>query len=295
MSSIPDWERRRVRSLFVSDVHLGCRHSQAEEFLAFLQQHQPKYLYIIGDFIDGWKLRRRWRWRPEYDKILKHLLHLHCTGTKLRYAPGNHDSFLRGFLTQLGSLNLLQVRERFIHESADRRRFLVVHGDQFDHIEQNVQWLSRLASIAYDVLLTASRWLNVLPGVSRKRYVVCGAIKRSVKRLVRHISEFERQLVEAAKGHRCHGIICGHVHEPRIRGLGGLAYCNTGDWVENCSALVEYESGQFELVRHDGTVIAKLDRVVGRGPAARNDEVGTSDEAMLPSFDARISPHPLPC
>ncbi|MEM9187131.1 MAG: UDP-2,3-diacylglucosamine diphosphatase [Planctomycetota bacterium] len=246
---------RVVRSLFVSDVHLGCKHSQADGFLELLEKYEPRYLYVVGDFIDGWKLKRRWRWLPAYDRILQRLMALRRAGTQLYYTPGNHDAFLRGFLANFG---VIDIRDRFVHTGADGRRFLVTHGDQFDRVEQGMPWLSLAASYGYDVLLSANWMVNKLRGKKHDPYAFCGAIKRGVKRLVSHVSEFEQLLITNAREERCDGIICGHIHAPRIIQVDGLAYCNTGDWVENCSALVEYDDGGFELMRRDGRLIDSL-------------------------------------
>ena len=244
-----------VRSLFVSDVHLGCRHSQAAALVELLERYEPERLYVVGDFIDGWKLKRRWRWRPEYDRVLRRMMALKRAGAELYYTPGNHDEFLRGFLADFG---VVEVRDRFVHEAADGRRYVVVHGDQFDRVEQSCGWLSLVASYAYDLLLTAN-WLgNRLRGKKHDPYAFCGAIKRRVKRLVTHVSEFETQLTDCAREAGCDGVICGHIHAPRIERLGEVAYLNTGDWVENCTALVEQEDGAFELIRSDGRLMATL-------------------------------------
>lgn len=252
MSTDQGWRGRVVRSLFVSDVHLGCRHSQAEPFLELIERFEPRRLYMVGDFIDGWKLKRRWRWLPVYDRILQRLMALKRSGTKLYYTPGNHDAFLRGFLANFG---VVEIQESFVHVAADGRRYLVTHGDQFDRIEQHCQWVSLVAAYGYDLLLSANWMLNRLRGKKQDPYAFCGMVKQRVKRLVKHVSEFEGKLVETAQQERCDGIICGHIHAPRIVRVGGLAYCNTGDWVENCSALVEYDDGALELIRRDGRVI----------------------------------------
>lgn len=245
-----------VRSLFVSDIHLGCKHAQAAEFLEMLERFEPRNLYVVGDFIDGWKLKRRWRWLPVYDRIFQRMMALKRSGTRLMYTPGNHDSFLRGFLANFG---VIEIQDRFIHEAADGRRFVVTHGDQFDRVEQSCQWLSLVASYAYDVLLTANWWGNKLRGKKHDPYAFCGAIKRRVKRLVKHVSEFEQQLLDDARGADCDGIICGHVHAPRIAKIDEVAYLNTGDWVENCTALVEFEDGSFDLIRYNGDLVDRLD------------------------------------
>ncbi len=252
-----------VRSLFVSDVHLGSKHSQADEFLEVLLRYEPRHLYIVGDFIDGWKLKRRWRWRPTYDRIIQRLMALKRSGTQLYYAPGNHDNFLRGYLADYG---VVEITDRFVHVAADGRRYLITHGDQFDKIEQSMQWLSVIGTYAYDVLLSTNYWLNWARGKKHNRYAFCGVIKRNIKGLVKHISDFESQLMEAAATEHCFGIICGHIHWPRIMQLDNLAYLNTGDWVENCTALVEYDDGAFELNRIDGRVLDTL-------PAAKSSMV----------------------
>ena len=248
-----------VRSLFVSDVHLGSKHSQANDFLEMLEAHEPRHLYIVGDFIDGWKLKRRWRWHATYDRILHRLMELKRSGTKIYYAPGNHDNFLRGYLADYG---VIEITDRFVHQAADGRRYLITHGDQFDKVEQSMQWLSLIGTYAYDILLSTNYWLNWARGKKHNRYAFCGVIKRRIKGLVKHVSDFEAQLIEAAANERCYGIICGHIHSPRIMHLDNLAYMNTGDWVENCTSLVEFDDGAFELRRVDG-------RILGQLPAAR--------------------------
>ncbi|WP_197529010.1 UDP-2,3-diacylglucosamine diphosphatase [Aeoliella mucimassa] len=258
--------REPIRSLFISDVHLGSKHTQAKALLKLLNHYEPEQLYIVGDFIDGWKLKRRWRWNPTYDRIFHRLMDLRRCGTKIRYAPGNHDEFLRNFLADYG---LIELEQEFVHEAADGRRYLVTHGDKFDKVEQSMPWLSLIGTYAYDVLLSTNYWLNWARGKKHNRYAFCNLIKRNIKGLVKHISDFESQLMEAAAEQDCFGIICGHIHSPRIMHLDNLAYLNTGDWVENCTALVEFEDGSFELNRADGRILATLK---SRQPATELDE-----------------------
>lgn len=244
-----------IRSLFVSDVHLGCKHSQANEFLKLLERFEPENLYIVGDFIDGWKLKRHWRWLPVYDQIIQRLMTLKSSGTQLKYMPGNHDSFLRGYLANYG---VIEVQDRFVHEAGDGRRYVVLHGDQFDHVEQKAQWLSLTASYFYDLMLSAN-WLgNKLRGKKHQPYALCGVLKRRVKAMVTRVSSFEKQVAQDAIDTGCDGIICGHIHTPRIDQIGDIQYLNTGDWVENCSALIEQADGSFDLIRYDGKVISQL-------------------------------------
>ena len=247
MSKEPKMNLTRVRSIFVSDVHLGCRYAHADALLDFLKQHDPEYVYLVGDVIDGWQLKRRWYWQPEYNQIFYRLIELSRQGTRVCYAPGNHDSFLRHFLQDFG---LIEVADQFIHRAADDSRYLVLHGDQCDDVELRAPWLSVVGSIAYDVLLWADRQINRLRrwfGWQRRSY--SANVKARVKGAVRFISRFEDRLAKRALAEQCDGVICGHIHTPTITRHEGITYCNTGDWVENCSALVEHHDGRMQILR----------------------------------------------
>jgi len=238
--------RRRFRSLFISDVHLGCRYAQAEAFLSFLESAQPEQLYIVGDFIDGWRLSRKWHWQRVYVRILQRIVQLAAQGTQINYAPGNHDEFLRDFLHDFG---LIHVADQFVHTTVDGRRFVVLHGDQFDDVERGAKWLSVVGAFAYDQLV----WTNGVVNCIRRRVGMKDCrfsthVKTWAKQAVQFISDFEERLVYHAKELECDGVICGHIHVPRIDYLGEIMYCNTGDWVEHCTALVEHDSGEFELI-----------------------------------------------
>lgn len=239
--------RYAIRSLFVSDLHLGSRYSRAADLLALLERYEPEYLYLVGDIIDGWRLKKKWRWEPTYTRLWHRVLELSRRGTIVRYTPGNHDEFLRDFLTDLGPLELA---DEFIHETADSRRFLVLHGDQFDNVELRAPWLSVLGASAYDVLM----WLQ---GETNRLRRWCGLreseftayLKRQVKRAVTFVSDFEQRLAAAAGARDCDGVICGHVHTPAATRWGGVDYFNTGDWMENRSLLVEHRCGALEIWR----------------------------------------------
>lgn len=275
---------RPVRSLFVSDVHLGCRHAQAEAFLDFISQYEPDYLYLVGDFIDGWKLRKRWRWEESYSQILHRLCELSRDGTIIRYAAGNHDDFLRGFLQHFG---VFELADEFVHVAADNRRFLVIHGDRFDAVESKAKWLSVCSSFLYDTLLSLNWAINRLRGKRSAPYAFCGQIKRQIKGLVKFFSNFEHSLAAAADEQHCHGVICGHIHAPKIKQIEQLAYCNTGDWVENCTALVEYDDGAIELVRFHGGVSERLEpmahsqsKLPGRKFSSHHDQSAEAEELV---------------
>ncbi|MCG8583687.1 MAG: UDP-2,3-diacylglucosamine diphosphatase [Pirellulales bacterium] len=240
---------KQYRSIFVSDIHLGCKHAQAEAFLGFLQSHDADHLYLVGDIIDGWKLRKTWRWSDVYHAIFRRLLDMAERGTQVYFTPGNHDAFFRDYLHHFGFVN---IADQFIHTAADESRYLVTHGDRFDKVEQEMQWLSKIATHGYDLLLSTNYWLNRLRGKGQNYYAFCGAVKRKIKFLVQHVSQFETLLAKHADEQACDGVICGHIHSPKIEKLETIAYCNTGDWVENCSALVEHDDGSLEILLSDG-------------------------------------------
>lgn len=240
-------QRGRIRSVFVSDTHLGCKHSRAGELLSFLESCDPEFLYLVGDIIDGWRLRRVWRWNPTYDAILSRLITLSQKKTLVRYTPGNHDRFLRAFLTRVGRIEL---SDEFVHVTSDGRRFLITHGDRFDVFETKASLVCILATFGYDVLLNVNRLLNKMR--RRPDFSFAAAVKQRVKTLVRFVSDFEVSLAVHAQNRRCDGVVCGHVHHPAQRKLGKITYLNTGDWVEHCTALLEYECGTLELVSFDG-------------------------------------------
>jgi UDP-2,3-diacylglucosamine pyrophosphatase LpxH len=272
MNKEPRMKPTCVRSIFVSDVHLGCRYAQAEALLSFLMQHNPEYVYLVGDVIDGWQLKRRWHWRSEYNQIFHRLLELARRGTRICYAPGNHDSFLRHFLQDFG---LVEVADQFIHQAADDSRYLVLHGDQFDNVELRAPWLSVVGGIAYDVLLWADRQINGLRrwfGWERRAY--SARIKARVKGAVRFVSRFEDRLARHAQTEHCDGVICGHIHTPTITRHKGFTYCNTGDWIENCSALVEHSDGRMQILQFGPDVAgAPVEKDAAAGPETTRDNL----------------------
>ncbi|MCA9123617.1 MAG: UDP-2,3-diacylglucosamine diphosphatase [Planctomycetaceae bacterium] len=239
--------RRHVRSLFVSDVHLGYRYANAAAFYRFLNTYETDYLYLVGDFIDGWRLKRCWHWRPDYNRILRRLMEMSLHGTRVCYTPGNHDEFLREFFHDFGYVN---VADEFIHTAADNRRYLVLHGDRFDDIETKAPWLSLLGSVVYDGLMWANGTWNSLRRLAHlpPRWYTPD-VKWRVKHAIQFISDYEQRLSEHAASRRCDGVVCGHIHTPAIQDWSEVTYCNTGDWVENCTALIEEHSGEMHLVR----------------------------------------------
>jgi UDP-2,3-diacylglucosamine pyrophosphatase LpxH len=244
-----------VRSIFISDIHLGSRYARAEPLLQFLRRYSPDHLFLVGDFIDGWSLARKWHWPPIYNILIRHLLVMVEHGTQIFYTPGNHDDFLRKFYFDQ---SLVQIHDEFIHECADGRRLVVLHGDQFDDVEQSNRWLSKIGSIGYDGMLFFDRKLNDnLARISDRRLPISRFVKQSVKKVVQHVSGFEGKVVAHAKLRDCDGAICGHIHVPKHTRLGDITYVNLGDWLENCTALVEYADGSLELLDLEAELLSR--------------------------------------
>jgi UDP-2,3-diacylglucosamine pyrophosphatase LpxH len=235
------------RSVWISDVHLGTKDCQSEMLYSFLDSIKCDYLYLVGDIIDVWAMRRKWHWPKQYNEVVHKLLKRSRKGAKVVYIPGNHDEFFREFLGyQFGDVEVVQ---HAIHETADGRKLLVLHGDVFDTIVLYKPWLSHLGSWAYGHLITLNRFFNGI----RKRFgmpywSLSGAIKRKVKEAVKFLTNFEQLLIDEAKRMKVDGVVCGHIHQPAMHDMEGVQYINTGDWVENCTAVVEHEDGTLEII-----------------------------------------------
>ena len=245
---IPLPTSRRVRSLFLSDIHLGTRGCRAELLLDFLRYHDADTIYLVGDIIDGWRLRKSWYWPQTHNDVVQKLLRKGRKGTRIIYVPGNHDEFLRDFLgTHFGGV---EVHEDFIHETPDGRRYLVIHGDQFDVVVRRAKWLAHLGDWSYRVALGANTVLNT----ARRRlgltyWSLSAWAKLKVKNAVNFIGDFEETLVGEAARRKAEGVVCGHIHHAADHCRFGLHYINTGDWVESCTAIAENYDGTFEIIR----------------------------------------------
>lgn len=248
------WRTREVRTLFLSDVHLGCRHTQADAVLELLRGLSPGRVYLVGDFLDVWRLRHRWQWSATYDAIIRHLLDWGEAGVPISYTPGNHDDFLRNGASLLEPMiqnRLVTIEDEFICTLADGRRLSVIHGDQFDPLEQHARWLSVYSTFLYDHVLSMNWWISRGFGTADENpYRWCARAKNLVKRSIRFIQNYEQRVFHHARERGCDGVICGHVHMPCILHRDGLVYCNVGDWIENCTAVVENLDGNLEIVRH---------------------------------------------
>ncbi len=238
---------RRFRTLFISDVHLGTKGCQAERLLDFLRNHEADLIYLVGDIVDGWQLKSTWHWPQAHNDVVQKLLRQARKGTRIVYVPGNHDEFLRDYYgTHFGGV---EVAEHALHEGADGRRYLVVHGDYFDLVVTQARWLALLGNHAYDFALAVNRVFNTL----RRRFgfpywSLSQWAKLKVKNAVNYIGEFERTLVDEARRHQADGVICGHIHHAVIHDDFGIRYVNCGDWVESCTAVAEHPDGRFEII-----------------------------------------------
>jgi UDP-2,3-diacylglucosamine pyrophosphatase LpxH len=257
---------RHFRTLFISDVHLGTRGSQADRLLDFLRLHDADTIYLVGDIFDGWQLRANWYWPQAHNDLVQKLLRKARKGARIVYIPGNHDELLRDYYgTHFGGI---EVMENAIHESADGRRYLVIHGDLFDVVIRHARWLAKLGDKAYDTAIAVNTVFNQL----RRRFgfgywSLSQWAKQKVKTAVSYMGEFEEVLAEEARRHGADGVICGHIHNAMIRDIGDVRYINCGDWVESCTAVAEHPDGRFEIIAWTDPV-RRLERVVAAARAA---------------------------
>ena len=240
-------EPRHCRAIFISDVHLGTRGCQADLLLDFLKHHESDYLYLVGDIVDGWRLKRSWFWAQTHNDVIQKILRKARKGTKVIYVPGNHDEAARDYC----SLNFggVQVMREAIHEGANGKRYLILHGDEFDGIVRYAKWLALLGDWAYNMALRLNHWFNVSRRALGLPYWSLSAwLKHKVKNAVEYIGNYEKAVAEEARKRGVDGVICGHIHHAEIRDFDGVLYCNDGDWVESCTGLVEHFDGRLEIV-----------------------------------------------
>ncbi|MET0446284.1 MAG: UDP-2,3-diacylglucosamine diphosphatase [Pseudorhodoplanes sp.] len=245
---------RNFRTLFISDVHLGSKPAKAEFLIDFLRHHDAETIYLVGDIVDGWRLRRAWHWPQSHNDVVQKLLRKARKGTRITYIAGNHDEFLRMF--QGRHFGGIVVADRAVHEAADGRKFLVIHGDQFDAIVHNVRWLAYLGDKAYDLAIIVNRVVaRFRRSFGMPYWSFSSWAKVRVKKAVSFISHFQQIVVEEARRSNVDGVICGHIHHAAIEAIGGVEYINTGDWVESCTAVAEHFDGSMEII-HWAQVLA---------------------------------------
>jgi UDP-2,3-diacylglucosamine pyrophosphatase LpxH len=257
-TKLPDWfheddpkpaprQRMQFRTIWISDIHLGTPGCNADLLMDFLKSIECETLYLVGDIIDAWRLRKGWYWPPRHNDVVRRILKMAKHGTHVVYVPGNHDEVLRDY-TGLAFGDVTVVSEA-IHETADGRRLLVLHGDQFDSIVLYAKWLAFLGDSAYELLLKSNRIVNFV----RRRFglpywSLAAHMKKRVKNAVSFISKFEEVVAHAAAERQVEGVVCGHIHSAEIRQFGDITYYNDGDWVESCTALAEDFDGTISII-----------------------------------------------
>lgn len=264
------------RTIVISDIHLGIGNSHVREAVRFLKHHTCDKLILNGDIIDGWQLRKSGKWRKRHTSFFRHIMkRVSSTDTEVIYLRGNHDDFLDEVLPlEIGNFSIARTH---VHISAGRRYF-VVHGDIFDTVTTKLKWIAKLGDTGYTFLLWLNRHYNnyrIRKGLPY--YSLSQRVKHGVKRVVSFISDYESELCAVARAERCHGVICGHIHQPANKMIEGIHYLNSGDWVETLSALVESEDGEWSVVfYHDWCRKAE-----DLGPESEDDAEGTDDGTAM--------------
>ena len=241
--------RRSYRTVFISDVHLGTRGCRSDFLIDFLRRVSCEKLFLVGDIIDGWRLRKSWYWDEACDEVLRLIVAHARAGTEVTYIPGNHDEMFRAWLPMGLEVAGIRLRAEAVHVTADDRRLLVMHGDEFDSVVRYAKFLALLGDWAYAVALDVNTWFNA----ARRRlgypyWSLSAWLKRQVKEAVKAIDRFEGALAGEARRRGLDGVVCGHIHHAEMREVGGVLYINDGDWVESCTALVEHGDGRLELI-----------------------------------------------
>ncbi len=279
----------RVRTLFLSDLHLGTRGCQAGMLLGFLRDYDADTIYLVGDIVDGWQLKSGWYWPQAHNDVVQKLLRKVRKGTHVVYLPGNHDEFLRNYVgTTFGGI---EIADTAIHESADGRRYLVIHGDQFDMVMRHQRWLAHLGDGAYTLAL----WLNTILNRFRRRlglsyWSLSAWAKLKVKNAVSFIGKFEEILAEEAKRRGAQGVICGHIHHAADRSIGDLRYLNTGDWVESCTGIIEHYDGRIEVIHYPSLLRAKEAEIRRRRRPSTSFRRGGEPSRETPDRERCVAP-----
>ena len=244
----------QYRAVFISDTHLGTKGCRSDFLADFLERLTCEHLFLVGDIVDGWRLRKSWYWDANHDRVLRSILKHARSGTAVTYVPGNHDEMFRAWLPTAGDPHALvvagiQLRNEATHVTATGTRLLVTHGDAFDSVVRYARFLAVLGDGAYTAALVFNRWFN---GIRRRLgysyWSLSQWLKRQVKGAVKAIDLFETALAADAASRGFQGVVCGHIHHAEMRMVNGVLYCNTGDWVESCTALVEHHDGRLELL-----------------------------------------------
>jgi UDP-2,3-diacylglucosamine pyrophosphatase LpxH len=273
---------QKVRAIFISDVHLGTRGCQADRLLDFLRHYECDYLYLVGDIVDFWAMKRSIHWSSAQNTVVQKVLRRARKGCQVIFVPGNHDEALREYSgIAFGDIQLINEVE---HTTADGRRFMILHGDEFDQVTRYHKWVAVLGDVSYNTLV----WINTYLSRVRRRlgrpgyWSLAGYAKRKVKSAVSFIFDFEESVVHAVRERGVDGVICGHIHAAAIKDIGGVTYINCGDWVDSCTGIIEHMDGQLELVEW-------IHRVIGSEDPVEDDDLRDQDEVELIPLTAAVS------
>ncbi len=265
-SEAPATGERTYRTVWISDLHLGTPGCEATALLEFLRTTECETLYLVGDIIDGWQLRRNWYWPQAHNDVVQKILRKARKGTRVIFIPGNHDEFARRYVAH--NFGGVDVMDDCVHVTADGRRLWITHGDLFDGVVQCARWLALAGDTSYTLILRLNRWFNRLRArLGLPYWSLSSYLKLRVKRAVSYVSDFEHALAREAYRRGVHGVVCGHIHHAEIREIEGILYCNDGDWVESLSALVEHADGSLEIVRSGSMAADGYPRTTRSPPA----------------------------
>ncbi|WP_284259638.1 UDP-2,3-diacylglucosamine diphosphatase [Acidocella aquatica] len=271
------------RSVFISDTHLGTRGCRAEFLADFLKSVTCENLFLVGDIIDGWRLRRSWFWDHHHDEVLRLVLRAARNGTNVIYIPGNHDEMMRKYIPLGVEVCGVKMQMEAEHTTADGKRLLITHGDAFDSVVRHARILALLGDWAYTVALGINRYFNnIRIKLGYPYWSLSAWLKLQVKEAVKAIDRFEGALADDARSRGFDGVVCGHIHHAEMRMVNGIMYLNDGDWVESCTALVEHRDGKLELV--DWVARNKLSLL-----SSGNAKVSASKAAVMENFATEIA------
>lgn len=259
-------ERRRYRTIWISDIHLGTKGCNTELLIDFLDSVDSETMYLVGDIIDGWRLKKKFYWPDAHNDIVWRILKRAKRGTRIVYIPGNHDEMFRQFT----GLNFggIEIRRAAFHDTADGRRLMVLHGDEFDAVMLSHRWLAFVGDALYHVMMGVNRWVNALRRkLDLPYWSLSKMAKHKVKNAVEFIGKYEEVVARAAAERGVDGVVCGHIHTAEHRMIGETEYWNDGDWVEGCNALVEHEDGRMEILHWPEEVARREERLARQGDA----------------------------
>jgi UDP-2,3-diacylglucosamine pyrophosphatase LpxH len=240
------------KSIFISDIHLGTPGCSADELCIFLKNNTCDNLFLVGDIVDGWRIKKKWYWPQSHSNVIRRILTASKRNTKVYYIPGNHDEALRKFISYDITMGNIIILDRYVYEAIDGKKYLVIHGDFFDTLMLNSKWLMHIGDSLYNFLIWSNILLNKIRKIGGLEYwSLSNYLKQNTKQALNYINNFEEYLASYCKQHNFDGIICGHIHKAEIRIIDGIIYMNDGDWVESRTALVEHLDGKWEIINYD--------------------------------------------